>query len=47
MVRESRVIVEFLLQQPSEEQWKHAVIEQNILQKNSSQTAIRYARTLR
>lgn len=47
MVSESRVIAELLLQQPSEEQWKHAVIEQNILQKNSSQTAVRYARTLR
>lgn len=46
MVSESRVIAETLLQQPSEEQWKHAVIEQNILQKNSPQTAVRYARTL-
>ncbi|WP_319784400.1 DUF1819 family protein [Oceanisphaera sp. IT1-181] len=47
MVSESRVMADTLLQQPSEEQWKHAVIEQNILQKNSPQTAIRYARTLR
>ena len=47
MVSESRVIADTLLESLSEEEWKSRIIEQNILQKKSPQTAIRYARTIR
>lgn len=47
MVAESRVIAGTLLQSLPEEEWKRLIIEQNILQKKSPQTAIRYARTIR
>lgn len=47
MVAESRVIAGTLLQTLPEEEWKRLIIEQNILQKKSPQTAIRYARTIR
>lgn len=47
LLTESRIIAESLLKKPSEEEWKHYIIEQNILQKKSGNTAIRYARTIR
>ena len=47
MIAESRIIAEFLLKKLSDEDWKKLIIEQNILQKKSGQTAIRYARTIR
>lgn len=44
---ESRIIAESLLKDLSDDQWKSLIIENNILQKKSGQTAIRYARTIR
>lgn len=44
---ESRIIAESLLKDLSDDKWKSLIIENNILQKKSGQTAIRYARTIR
>lgn len=46
-VAESRTIAELLLEQPSDTEFKRVVEEDNIMQKNSAKTAIRYARTIR
>lgn len=47
LITESRVIAESLLKKLPEDEWKSLIVEQNVLQKNSGQTAIRYARTIR
>lgn len=47
LIAESRIIAESLLKKLSEDEWKSLIIEQNILQKKSHQTSIRYARTIR
>ncbi|MGB0215588.1 MAG: DUF1819 family protein [Alteromonas oceani] len=47
LLTESRIIAQSLLEKPSDDEWKHQIIEQNILQKKSGNTAIRYARTIR
>jgi len=47
MISESRIIASALLKNLTEDEWKNLIIEQNILQKKSSQTAKRYARTIR
>lgn len=47
MITESRVIAESLLKKLPEDEWKSLIVEQNVLQKRSGQTAIRYARTIR
>ncbi len=44
---ESRIIAESLLKNLPDNKWKSQIIENNILQKKSGQTAIRYARTIR
>jgi hypothetical protein len=44
---ETRLVVESLLKELSEDDWKSLIVEQNILQKKSGHTAIRYARTIR
>jgi len=44
---ESHIIAEKILEQLSEEEWKNLIIEENILQKKSPHTAIRYTRTIR
>lgn len=46
-VTESRLIADLLLEKPSDAEFKARVIEDNILQKNSGKTGIRYARTVR
>ena len=47
LITESRIIAESLLKKLPEDEWKSLIVEQNVLQKKSSQTAIRYARTIR
>lgn len=47
LITETRIVVESLLKKLSEDNWKSLIIEQNILQKKSGQTSIRYARTIR
>ncbi|MDP5147509.1 DUF1819 family protein [Shewanella sp. ULN5] len=46
-ITESRIIAESLLKKLPEDEWKSQIVEQNVLQKKSGQTAIRYARTIR
>ena len=45
--RESRVIAELLLQKPTSALWNSKIAEENILQKNSSESSIRIANLLR
>ena len=47
MVRESRVVADLLLNNVSDEDWKRAVIEENILQKKVPASAKRNAKTIR
>ncbi len=47
LITESRIIAESLLKNFPEDEWKSLIVEQNVLQKKSRQTAIRYARTIR
>lgn len=47
LITESRIIAESLLKKLPEDEWKSLIVEQNVLQKKSGQTAIRYARTIR
>jgi hypothetical protein len=46
-ITESRIIAESLLKNLPDDEWKSLIVEQNVLQKKSRQTAIRYARTIR
>jgi len=47
MSKESRVIAELMLSDPDENNWQQQIVEQNILQASSSNTAKRYATTIR
>ena len=47
LITESRIIAEYLLKNLSDDEWKLLIIEQNILQKRSGQTASRYTKTIR
>ena len=47
LITESRIIAESLLKKLSEDEWKSLIVEENVLQKKSGQTAIRYARAIR
>jgi len=47
MGRESRVIAELLLKEPDEAMWQAKIVDENILQASSPNTANRYARTLK
>lgn len=47
LITESRIIADYLLKDLSDDEWKSLVIEQNILQKRSAQTASRYTKTIR
>ena len=47
LVTESRIVAESLLQHLPDKEWRELIIEQNILQKRSPNTAIRYARAVR
>ena len=47
MLRESRIIAELLLLNPDPETWSQKIENENLLQKNSMQSAKRFASTLR
>ena len=47
MIAENRIIAEILLKKVSEEEWKRAIVDENILQKKSVNSAMRNAHTLR
>ncbi|MBS0972166.1 DUF1819 family protein [Serratia rubidaea] len=47
MSRESRIIAELMLSEPDENTWQQYIVEQNILQASSANTAKRYATTIR
>lgn len=47
LIAESRLVAETLLQAISEPEWNRLFIEDNLLQKKSQHTAIRYARAIR
>jgi hypothetical protein len=47
LITESRIIAESLEKKLPEDEWKSLIVEQNVLEKKSGQTAIRYARTIR
>jgi len=47
LINETRTIAEILQDKLSEEEWKRLIINENVLQKKSSQTAIRFARVVR
>lgn len=47
MIRESQLIADLLLKYPTKDQWREAIIEQNILQKPSAASAKRNASTIK
>lgn len=47
MIAENRIITEILLKKLSEDEWKKAIIDENVLQKKSVNSASRNAHTLR
>ncbi|EMB7845448.1 DUF1819 family protein [Vibrio vulnificus] len=47
MIKESQLIADLLLTQPSKEQWDDAIVNQNILQKRSPASAKRNAATIK
>ncbi|MDK9756651.1 DUF1819 family protein [Vibrio sp. D173a] len=47
MIKESQLIADLLLTQPSKEQWDDAIVNQNILQKRSPASAKRNASTIK
>lgn len=47
MLNDSITLAPYMLNEPSQEQWKNLVVDQNILQRKSPQTALRAAATVR
>lgn len=47
MPLESRRLAAFLLTSPDEKSWRHALVEENILQKKTPSTALRQAKLIR
>ncbi|NRB80669.1 MAG: DUF1819 family protein [Saccharospirillaceae bacterium] len=47
MIRESQIIADLLLKQPSREEWNEAIVDQNVLQKRSAASAKRNAATIK
>lgn len=47
MIRESQIIADLLIKNPTTEEWREAIIEQNILQKRSAASAKRNAATIK
>lgn len=47
MLRESQIIADFLLNEPTQEQWNEAIVDHNILQKPSAASAKRNAATIK
>jgi len=47
LITESRTIAEIQLKKLPENDWKKLIVDENVLQKKSSQTALRFARVIR
>jgi hypothetical protein len=47
MIRESQIIADLLIKEPSQDEWNEAIVEQNILQKPSAASAKRNASTIK
>jgi hypothetical protein len=47
MTRESQIVAELLLKKPSDEEWIDAIVNQNVLQKRSDESAKRNAGTVK
>ena len=47
LIAETRIIAEILQKKLPENEWKQLIIDDNVLQKKSAQTAIRFARVIR
>jgi len=47
LIAETRAIVEIQLKKLSEKEWKQLIVEDNVLQKKSPQTALRFANVIR
>jgi len=47
LIIETRIVAEVLKRKVSEDQWKQLLVNDNILQKKSAQTAIRFGRVIR
>jgi len=47
LIAETRIIASIQLENLSEEQWKQRIVEDNVLQKKSAQTALRFANVIR
>ncbi len=47
LITESRTVAEIQLKKLSEKEWKQLIVDENVLQKKSSQTAIRFAHVIR
>ena len=47
MIAESRTVATLILEHLTEDEWKQKIVSDNVLQKKSGQTAIRYVKTIR
>lgn len=47
MIAESRTVATLLLEHLTEDEWKQKIVSENVLQKKSGQTSIRYVKTIR
>jgi hypothetical protein len=47
LITETRIIAEIQLEKLSEDDWKQRIVTDNVLQKKSAQTALRFARVIR
>jgi len=47
LITESRIIAKIQLKKLSEKEWKQLIVDENVLQKKSSQTALRFANVIR
>jgi len=47
LITESRTVAEIQLKKLSDKEWKQLIVNENVLQKKSSQTALRFARVIR
>lgn len=47
MMAESRTVAVLILEHLTEDEWKQKIVSENMLQKKSGQTAVRYVKTIR
>jgi len=47
LMTESRIVAEIQLRKLSEKEWKQLIVDDNVLQKKSAQTALRFANVIR